>query len=539
MGNLAHWPNGVQWKRSGMMLLFSWAAIAAAADWPQYRGAAGDGVSAEPMAAAWATSDPGFVVWTNTTLTNGFSSFVAAQGRAFSLFSRHAGGSMREWCGALDARTGVELWATVIDGAPWNLNDIYNGGSGTPPYHKGDGPRGTPAVQGDRVFAFSGNEMHLVCMNATNGSVIWSNNLNAVYGASKLSWENAAAPRIEGGLIFVNLNTSFDNRNLAAFHTGDGTLAWSTQNERMTHTTPVVAAIDGVRQVIFATVTGLVSLNVTNGAFLWKFAYPFGSISTAMGASPLVHSNLVFCTAAYGRGATAAHVTRGGGAWAVTTNYYKTGSRNYRSVWMSPVCHEGFVYMLTGDSTSYLTTPLVCIELSTGTLRWATNGFGLGGLILVDTNLVVLTERGDLVRVQPDPQSYRELARHRVFEFGTNAPGKCWNSPAYSDGRLYARSTRAGVCVDVGPPPPLKFLSSRLRGDAQLELVVGTARGGPIAAERLSRIDVRATNTLGAPPGAWGRVTNSLVLTTNGVAVMTNRIDGGTSRQFYILSEEP
>jgi len=127
-----------------------------------------------------------------------------------------------------------------------------------------------------------------------------------------------------------------------------------------------------------------------------------------------VWSNVVFCTASYGRGAAAARITLANGIWTVEQLYYKTGL-NYRSIWMTPVCLEGYIYTLCGDNSTFLTTPLNCIELSTGNLMWSTNGFGMGGLILVGTNLLVLKENGRIVLVRPSPAAYEELAGYQAF----------------------------------------------------------------------------------------------------------------------------
>jgi outer membrane protein assembly factor BamB len=523
-----------------LVLLLLGLAVALATDWPQYRGPTTDGISPDPLAATWATNSPGFVVWTNMSLTNGFSSFAVSQGRAFALISKDDGsGSLLVYCVAVDAATGANLWATPIDSAPWDPNVTYNGGDGIAPYNTGDGPRTTPAVAGGRVFALSGL-MHLVCLNATNGSVAWSNNLPVSYGATTITWENAASPCLDSDLVFVSLNSSTNNRNLVAFRTADGSPAWSSQNENVTHTTPAVATIQGLRQVIFATQTGLVSLDRTTGALLWKFTYPFGSIGTSMGASPVVYSNIVYCTASYGKGAAAAQITLSNSTWTVTQLFYKTGPI-YRSIWMSPVCYQGFIYTLAGDNSTFLAPPLNCIELSTGNLMWTTNSFGMGGLILVNTNLLVLTEKGQLVLVQPNPDAYVELARYQAFQFSAGAPGKCWNSPAFSNGRIYARSTRGGICLDVSVPtlPPLKLLAPQFLNSTQLQLVVSTANGTPIDSNRLARIEVRATNSPGIPPSAWPKLTNALVLTTNGLARLTNTIPTGQSRQVFITVEPP
>jgi hypothetical protein len=154
---------------------------------------------------------------------------------------------------------------------------------------------------------------------------------------------------------------------------------------------------------------------------------------------------------------------------------------------------------------------------------------------------LVLTENGQLVLVQPSPNAYVELARYQAFQFSAGAPGKCWNNPAFSDGRIYARSTRGGISLDVSVPTrsPLKLLSPQFLNATQMQLVIGTADGTPIDSNRLSRIEVRATNFPGISPSAWPKLTNLLVLTTNGLARLTNTVPGGLSRQVFITVEPP
>jgi outer membrane protein assembly factor BamB len=526
-------------KAVAVGLLFFCCAPVWAAEWPQYRGPAHDGSSPDALSANWPVSGP-TVVWTNTTLTNGFSCLAVSQGRAFTLISKSNDVDLLEYCVGIDAATGTNHWATPIDSASqWNPSYDGDGGAGTAPYNTGDGPRTTPSVAGGRVIALSGL-MHLVCLNVTNGAVIWSNNLPVEYGASTITWENAASPCLDNDLVFVNLNTSTNSQNLAAFRVTDGSLAWSGQDQKVTHTTPVVATFQGVRQVIFATTTGLVSLDRSTGALLWKFTYPFPSIGTSMGAGPVVYSNIVYCTADYGRGAFALQVTFSNSTWNLQQVFYRT-EQAYQSIWMTPVCYQGYVYTLQGRNTTFLTPPLNCIELATGDMKWSTNNFGMGGLILVGNNLLVLTEKGELVVVQPSPDGYQELARYQAFEFNSSAPGKCWNNATFSDGRIYARSTRGAICLDVSVPEPigLKLLPPQFLTPTQLSLTVAMSDGTPIASNRLPNIEVRATNALGSSPSAWPKLTNQLVLDTNGVARLTNTISPSETWQFYRTVESP
>jgi outer membrane protein assembly factor BamB len=522
---------------AGTCLLF--VLTAAAGDWPQYRGATTDGISAEPINTNWPLTGP-TVVWTNMSLTNGFSTFAISQGRAYVLISKADGsGSLQEYCVSVDAATGTNMWLTPIDTAPWDPTYADYGGRGQYPYDTGDGPRTTPSIIGETIIALS-HALHLVCLSAADGSVLWSNDLVAAFGASTPPWENAESPRFDNGLIFLNLSTANDNQTLAAFRATDGTLAWVTQNEGTTHATPIVATIEGVRQVLFPTQTGIVSLDSQTGNFLWKFLYPFFSISTSMGASPVVYSNIVYCTASYGRGATAAQVTLTGGVWDVQELWYQTGP-NYRSIWMTPVCFEGYIYTLAGDNSTFLTAPLNCIELATGNLMWSTNNFGMGGLILVGNKLLLLTEDGQLVLVQPSPDGYFELARYQAFNFNPLSRGKCWNSPSFSNGRIYARSTTGAICLDasVAGPSPLVLLSPKFLSPTELQLLVGTAEGTPIDPVRLTKIELRASATLGLPRSAWPTVPSQLTLDPSGLARTIIAIGSDHPQQFYTAVEQP
>jgi outer membrane protein assembly factor BamB len=527
---------------SGLLLLGN--SFAFSTDWPQFRGATTDGVSPDPISVNWSAGGlrP---IWMNSTLTNGFSSVAVSQGRAFVMMSRDGGtgAGMQEYCVAVDAATGANLWATPIDAAPWDPSSVGDGGAGSYPYDTGDGPRTTPSVKDGCVIAESGY-LHLVCMNATNGSIIWSNDLVSQFGGSTIGWENCQSPCLDEDLVFVNLNSAQGNESLAAFRVVDGTMAWGSQNENVTHTTPVIATIEGVRQVIFATQTGLVSLNRTNGDFLWKYTYPFFSIDTSMGANPVVYSNIVYCTAAYFRGAAAIRVTMTNGLWTTTQLFFKSAGagQSYRSIWMTPVAYQGYIYTLCGENSTFLYTPLSCINVTTGDLMWTTNNFGMGGIILVDGKLLVLTEDGQLVLAQPNPNAYAEVARYQAFHFDANHRGKCWISPAYSSGRIYAHSTTAAISVDVSVTvaarPRLKLLPPQVLNDSQVRIVVTTEDGTPLTSDRLSKVAVRVAKNFKAPLSYWPRLKNALALDGNGTASLTNGVTRA-SELYYVAVETP
>src|SRR5213593_2428128 len=393
-----------------------------AGDWPQYRGANHDGISAETIRTNWSQEAPR-EVW-RVPLDPALSSFAVSGGRVFTLVRRPSNGQDGEFCLALDAETGAELWAsTALDVA-----DYPNGGVGTD-----DGPRSTPSVDGDRVYVLT-SYLRLFCLGATNGAVLWSKDIVAEHGSTVIAWQSAASPLIEGDLVLVIGNAA--GKSLLAFHKADGREAWKGQNDVMTQASPVAATVAGLRQVIFFAQSGLVSVAPDNGAVLWRYAFPF-SISTA--ASPVVGEDIVYCSAAYGVGAGAVRITGSGGQLTTGELWRSPGAK--MNHWATPVHYNGHLYGMYGQSL----LTLKCLELATGAEKWSANGFGYGSVLMVSGKLLALSESGDVVLIEPTPAAFTEIARYRALDGSHSSiarlPVKCWNAPALSNGRLYVRST--------------------------------------------------------------------------------------------------
>ena len=416
------------------------------ADWPQYRGPTHDGVSTDHINQQWSGSvtNP---LW-QVPLANSIATFTVSGGRAFTQVRRTVASVDKEVCVALDITSGAELWATAVENAYYP--DGQTGGA--------DGPRSTPVVDGGSVYVLT-TWLKLYRLDATTGAVIWQKDLVALYGGQVIPWQNAAAPVIEGGLIYVA--AACGSQNLLALNASDGSVAWRAENEYMTHSTPTLATIQGVRQVIFATQSGLISLNPLTGSRLWKYFYPF-YYSTSLAVSPVVYQNMVFISGAYGMGSAVVQVTLTGSTW--TTAQLWNNQWSCQNQWMTPVCYQGYLYGQFGTAVS--TPYLDCIDMETGNVMWSVPGFGLGGTLLVDNQLLIVTADGNLVLAQPNSTAYTEVARFQAIP-GYSSANRCWNSPAVADGRVYVRSTAYGACFDLSvnvSPPSLAV------GPASLDL---------------------------------------------------------------------
>jgi outer membrane protein assembly factor BamB len=368
----------------------------------------------------------------------------------------------------------------------------------------------------------------LSCLNATNGAVVWSKDLMALYGSTMISWQNAASPVVENGLVIVNANVP--NKSLLALRAADGSLAWQTSaSDKMTQATPVPVTLLGARQVIFYAQSGLVAVNPTNGAVLWRYACTYNGTSIA--ASPVVAGDLVYCSAAYNTGARAVRVSRTGGAFRTNQVWRLSGA--LQNHWATPVYCQGYLYGLYGYGNTS-DAPLECVDPATGTELWSVAGFGFGGVVVVGKVILVLTAGGDLVVIEPDPGSYREIARYHALS------GPCWNVPAVSNGRVYARSTTQTVALDVSlpPPPALRFLNSGLVREGGLRLQLGNADGTGVDAARLDRIQVLASPTPASALTNWTLLTEPLQW-DDGMVWVELPTGTGPAQEFYRTREQP
>ncbi len=400
-----------------------------AADWPQYRGLTTDGKSTEKIVKPW-TSAPPKVLWKTPSL-GGFSSMVVAGDRAYCLSLEEIDGAKQEALVAMDANTGKMLWNAALNVAK------YDGGgdSGAPGNDKGDGPRSTPTIVGDHVFTLSSQ---LVLRGFDNkGASIWTRDLVKENNGHNIQWQNAASPLLEGGLLYVGGGGA--GESLLAINPKDGSVVWKAFDEKITHATPVAASILGQRQVIFFLQSGLLSVEPKTGKELWRYAFKY---NTSTAASPVVSGDIVYCSAGYGVGAGAVKVSREGDKFVAKEIYRKTGNKPLANHWSTPICKDGFLYGMF-QFKEYTTGPVKCVDISNGEVKWEKTGFGPGQVILAGDQVLALSDAGDLVLFAADTAAYNELARAHVLD------GKCWTTPILANGRIYARSTKEAVCVDV------------------------------------------------------------------------------------------
>lgn len=408
-------------------------AAAVAADWPQYRGASHDGSTTEAI-KKWPAGGPK-VAW-RAKVGPGLGSFAVA-GKGAYLFV--ADGS-KEVCVRLDAGTGKPVWSA-------DIGPTANDGAG----NGGPMPRSTPAVDGDKVYVLS-TKLKLVCLDAATGKPAWQHDLMTEYAGRNISWENAASPLVDGDKVFVAGGGA--GQSLLAFNKATGDLAWKSGDEKITHASPTVATIGGVRQVVFYMQSGLVAAKADDGAVLWRYDFP---LHTSHASSPIVggkDNDMVYVSGGYGSGTAVCQVTKAGDKFDVK-QLWKVPDKNQNvNHWTTPVHKDGYIYGIYGFK-DWGKSPLKCLDMATGKEMWSQPNFGSGGgTILAGGNLVVQADNGTIVLVEANPKAYRLLGQVKPLNpqapFGTSVKERCWTMAVVADGKIYARSTSEAVCLDAG-----------------------------------------------------------------------------------------
>lgn len=381
--------------------------------WTDFRGPARDGRYPGPVRTAWPSG--GLPVLWKQPIGLGYASFVAADGRAFTIEQRRG----NEVVAAYDIDTGREVWTNAWTG-------MFVEGMG------GDGPRATPTYHDGRVYAL-GALGELRCLDAATGTVIWRRNILADASATNLSWGMASAPLIVGRTVVVTPGGA-GGRSVAAYDRLTGAPAWTALDDPQAYVSPMLVTLAGQTQIVIVSATRVVGLTPADGTLLWE--YPWATDMGINAAQPLViNGNRLFVSAGYGQGAAVFEIAHTGGAFATRTVWRNTRMKNK---FTSSVLLDGYIY---GLDESILT----CLDAATGETKWKGGRYGYGQPLLAGNHLIVLTEEGELALVVATPDRHTELARVPAIE------GKTWNHPVVVDGRLLVRNLREMAAFDIRP----------------------------------------------------------------------------------------
>ncbi|HWC76290.1 MAG TPA: PQQ-binding-like beta-propeller repeat protein, partial [Blastocatellia bacterium] len=349
-------------------------------DWPQWQGPQRTGLSTETgLLKEWPASGPS-AVWKVTNLGDGYGSVAIKGDRIFVQGTRGSESVVF----ALNRADGKAVWTTML--GPRLEQD------------RGRGPRGTPTIDADRLYALSENG-DLSCLKLSDGSAIWRRNILKDFGGRNPKWLISESPLVDRGNLIVT--PGGEGASIVALDKMTGKTVWTTKelSDGAGYSSCQVADIGGVRTIIGFTDSAGVGVRASDGKLMWR--YEQVANRTANITTPIIHDNKVFYTSAYGTGAALLGLKTQGGEVKADEIYFSRDMQN----------HHGGVILLNGYIYGFSNAILTCIEFATGKVVWRDRSVGKGTLTYADGRLYLLSENNVVGLADASPTGYKERGR--------------------------------------------------------------------------------------------------------------------------------
>jgi outer membrane protein assembly factor BamB len=333
-----------------------------------------------------------------------------------------------EYLFELDSNTGKEVWSTRI-------GTLFENGWG-------DGPRGTPTVDGERVYAISGDG-DLICVEAGTGKKRWELNLQRnLCGRMMSGWGHTESPLVDGDMVVCTPGGA--QGTLAALDKKTGVVLWRSKEltDPAAYSSIIIAEVAGIRQYVQMTADGVVGVAARDGRLLWHSGQ--SANPTAVIPTPIFHDGYVYVTSGYGAGCGLMKLTAHAGGVTAHTIYSNRVMKNQHG---GVVLVGGHVYGYSdGDGW-------VCQDFKTGKPVWTERRrLGKGSLTCAENHLYCYSEDdGTVVLIEATPTGWQESGRFKI-RMQTGVPrksGHIWTHPVVANGRLYLRDQNLIFCFDV------------------------------------------------------------------------------------------
>jgi outer membrane protein assembly factor BamB len=326
---------------------------------------------------------------------------------------------------AYELRTGKQLWVHA-DKA------LFQEALG------GNGPRATPTIRDGRIFALGATGV-LNCLDATSGDVVWTRNILKDAGANNIIWGMSGSPLVYDDLVVVNPGGP-KGYSVVAYEASTGKMAWHAGSGQAAYSSPTLATLSGVRQVLILNGPGLEAYGAEDGRELWNFPWVTQESQMINASQPVVlpgdGKDSVFVSTGYNKGSVMLQVTGTEGKFSVEELW--RSRKSLRAKFTNIVVRDGFGYALDEKI-------LACIDLKDGAVKWKERAgqYDYGQIILVDDVILVQAESGEVALVSATPDKFQELTRFPPLA------NKTWNNPALVGRLLLVRNDREAACYEL------------------------------------------------------------------------------------------
>ena len=400
--------------------------------WTMFGGPNRDSVSPETgLLKSWKEEGPPLLwkaVGIGSTEFPGYSSVTVADGRVLTAGNIRTGATNDDahaYVFALDEKTGAEIWR-YRNGPAWTDRGHF------------PGERGTPTIDGERVYAYSAVG-RLACLEAATGKEIWAKDLRAEYEADLLRWAYAESPYIDGNKVIIWIGGK--KGAVVALNKMTGAPIWTTPSTDMLGGYATMIAFEHGGQRVYANTNqkGVLAVNAETGAQL--FFFPHETSWDVLATTPYFFDGKLFITSGYGTGAKLYRLNVSGNT---ITPEQVWENKNVDNQHGGVVIKDGYAYTSTqnyGRGRNWM-----CIKLEDGEVAWENPGVFMGSITCADGMLYCMSEReGVVALVKATPTGYEETGRFTLPE----GVGMYWAHPVVVNKKLFLRHGNVLYCYDV------------------------------------------------------------------------------------------
>ena len=367
------------------------ATCALAQDWPQWRGANRDGkVTGFTAPEKW----PAALTQKWKVAVGTGDATPALVGDKLYVFARQ-GDDEVTLC--LNAADGKEVW-----------KDKYASQAPSGPAGRHPGPRGSPAVADGKVVTLGVGGV-FSCLSAADGKVLWRKD-DLAKGVPQFS--TGMSPIIADGMAIAHLGGK-ENGVLVALDLATGSPKWKWTGEGPAYDSPVLATLEGTKQLVLLTEKSLVGIGAADGKLLWQV--PASTQNRFYNsATPIVDGSTVIFTG-QGKGTKAVKIEKQGDGLAAKDVW---SNEEIGTGFNSPVLKDGKLYGLSDKGS------LFCLDAQTGKTAWADSvkrNANFGAIVDAGSCLLALPSDSQLVAFKPGDKEYTELAKIKVADTATYA----------------------------------------------------------------------------------------------------------------------
>jgi len=296
-----------------------------------------------------------------------------------------------EQVSAMDLKTGETVWATRWEGA-----------MKVPQFAAANGSwiKSTPAVSAGALVVL-GIRDELVCLDPQSGDEAWRVDLAERFGARRPMFGAVCSPIIDEGAVYIMGGGATVKLSLA-----DGSTLWRTLDgegkDDDAFSSPIIASIAGVRQLLVQTRTRLCGVSLVDGKVLWS--EPIQAYRNMNVLTPTVIGDLVFTAAHSGR-SQCFKISQQGDRW----NVNEVWSQKVQAYMSSPVTNGETIFLHAK------TERLTAMDANNGEILWTGRPMGkYQSLVRNNEVILALDADGDLLAFRPTRKTLEIVDRKKV-----------------------------------------------------------------------------------------------------------------------------